>query len=210
LIHVRRVGLRAIVFFSLLAAVWLLVAAPAARFLIVKGEPLRAQAAVVLSGSSVYEERLRHAASIYHQGRARTIILTDDGLAGRWSRERQRNPRSIERGRDMLFRSGVSADHVVMLPGRIRSTYDEALAVRAYARAQRLHSLLIVTSPYHARRALWVFKRVLDADGVAVGVDPVQPGDQSPAPREWWLSRRGWQSVAGEYPKFIYYLLAYR
>ena len=110
----------------------------------------------------------------------------------------------------MLLGSGLPAEHVVMLPGRVHSTYDEALAVQAYARAQRLRSLLIVTSPYHARRALWVFNRVLAADSVSVGVDPVPPGDQSPAPGVWWLSRGGWQSVAAEYPKFLYYLIAYR
>jgi uncharacterized SAM-binding protein YcdF (DUF218 family) len=165
---------------------------------------------IVLSGSAVYPERLRYAASLYHQGRAGAIILTDDGLAGRWSRERQRNPRSIERGREMLLGTGVPADNVVNLPGRIRSTYDEALAARTYARAQRVHSLLIVTSPYHSRRALWVFSRVLASDGIAVGVDPVPPGDQSPPTTVWWLSRSGWQNVAGEYPKFLYYVLAYR
>jgi uncharacterized SAM-binding protein YcdF (DUF218 family) len=189
---------------------WVLAAPFAARLLIVRGEPSHADAIIVLSGSAVYVERLRYAASIYHQGRARAIVLTDDGLAGPWSRERQRNPRSIERGRDMLLASGVPAGRVVNLPGRVRSTYDEALAARTFARAQRLDSLLIVTSPYHSRRALWVFNRVLAADGVAVGVDPVPPGDQSPPPTVWWLSRRGWTNVAGEYPKFLYYVLAYR
>ena len=158
----------------------------------------------------MYAERLGHAARLYREGRARTIVLTDDGLRGRWSRAQQRNPRSIERGRDMLLGSGLPAERVVMLPGRVHSTYDEALAVQTYARAQRLHSLLIVTSPYHARRALWVFNRVLATDGLSVGVDPVPPGDQSPSPGTWWLSRSGWQSVAAEYPKFLYYLIAYR
>jgi uncharacterized SAM-binding protein YcdF (DUF218 family) len=196
--------------FALLGALWMLAAPFAARLLIVRSEPSRADAIIVLSGSAVYAERLRHAASLYHQGRARAIVLTDDGLAGRWSRERQRNPRSIERGLDLLLGSDVPADHLVMLPGRVRSTYDEALAAQAYTRAHRLNSLLIVTSPYHARRALWVFNRVLAADGVAVGVDPVPPGDQSPPPAVWWLSRSGWQNVAGEYPKFLYYVITYR
>ena len=97
-----------------------------------------------------------------------------------------------------------------MLPGRIRSTYDEALAARAYARAQPLHSLLIVTSAYHARRALWVFNRVLSVNGLPIGIDPVPIGDQSPAPATWWLSGQGWRSVGAEYPKFAYYLIAYR
>jgi uncharacterized SAM-binding protein YcdF (DUF218 family) len=196
--------------FALLGTVWVLAAPFGARLLIVRAEPSRADAIIVLSGSALYAERTRYAASIYHQGRARAIVLTDDGLAGPWSRERQRNPRSIERGRDILLGSGVPPDDVVILPGRVRSTYDEALAAHAYARAQRLRSLLIVTSPYHTRRALWVFNRVLAADGVAVGVDPVPLGDQSPAPGVWWLSRSGWQNVASEYPKFLYYVLVYR
>ena len=188
-----------------------MLAAPfAARILILRTGPSHADAIVVLSGSRVYAERLQHAARLYHQGRARVIVLTDDGLAGRWSREQQRNPRSIERGRDMLLASGIPASHVVMLADRVHSTYDEASAVLTHARAERLRSLLIVTSPYHTRRAYWVFNRMLAADRVSVGIDPVPPGNQSPAPGVWWLSRRGWQSVAAEYPKFLYYLIAYR
>jgi uncharacterized SAM-binding protein YcdF (DUF218 family) len=196
--------------FALLGVLWVLAAPIAAWLLIVRTEPSRANAIIVLSGSAVYAERLRHAATLFHQGRAQAILLTNDGLAGRWSRARQRTPRSIERGRDILLGSGVPTEHVVTLPERVRSTYDEALAARAYSRTQHLRSLLIVTSPYHARRALWVFNRVLAADGVSVGVDPVPPGDQSPPLAVWWLSRSGWQNVAVEYPKFLYYVLAYR
>lgn len=206
----RRRGGRVLAVFALLAGLWVLGAPLAARLLIVRSGPARTDAIVVLSGAPVYAERLRHAASIYHQGRAPAIVLTDDGLAGPWSRQRQRNPRSIERGRDLLVASGVPSDALVMLPQRIQGTHDEAVALQAYARAQRIRSLLVVTSPYHARRALWVFRRVLAAHGVSVGVDPVSPGDQSPAPGVWWLSRLGWQSVAAEYPKFLYYLIAYR
>jgi uncharacterized SAM-binding protein YcdF (DUF218 family) len=68
-----------------------------------------------------------------------------------------------------------------------------------------LKSLLVVTSPYHSRRALWVFRRILSGEGVAVGIEPVATGDQSPVPERWWLSRQGWNSVAPEYVKFPYY-----
>lgn len=187
-----------------------MLAAPlAARLLMVEREPLRGDAIIVLSGSPVYAERLRHAVTVFQQGRAPTIVLTDDGLAGGWSRAKQRNRRSIERGHDLLLDAGVPGDRVARLPGRVRSTYDEALAFQTYARSQRIRSLVIVTSPYHARRALWTFDRVLAADGIAVGIDPVSPGDQSPRPGFWWLSGLGWQSVAAEYPKWVYYLIAY-
>ena len=181
-----------------------------ARSLIVRSEPLQAEVIVVLSGSSVYEERLRHAARLFREGRARAIVLTDDGQRGRWSRQRQRNLRPVEHGRDMLLASGVRMEDLVVLPKPIHSTHDEAVAVQMYARARQIRSVLVVTSPYHARRSFWVFNRVLAADAVSVGIDPVPTGDQSPAPWKWWLSWRGWQSVGAEYPKLAYYLVAYR
>ena len=42
----------------------------------------------------------------------------------------------------------------------------------------------MVTSPYHSRRALWVFRRVLEPAGVEVGIDSPPPGEQSPQPRD--------------------------
>ena len=195
---------------ALLGTLWVLLAPLAARLLVVRSEPTRADAIIVLSGSAVYAERLQQGVKLYHQGAARKVIITNDGQIGRWSRARQRNPRSIEQGRDILLGSGLPAEALIVLPERVHSTYDEALAAQAYARANRLRSLLIVTSPYHARRALWVFRRVLAADGVSVGIDPAPPGSQSPTPGVWWLSGRGWQSVGAEYPKFLYYLFAYR
>ena len=188
-----------------LAALWVVCAPLAARILIVRAEPRSADAMIVLSGSPVYAERLRQAAALYSLRRAPHIILTDDGLAGRWSRREQRNPRTVERGTHALLAAGVPSDRIVLLPERVHSTRDEAYAARRYARANGLKSLLVVTSPYHSRRALWVFRRILSEDGVAVGIEPVATGDQSPVPERWWLSRQGWNSVAAEYVKFPYY-----
>ena len=36
---------------------------------------------------------------------------------------------------------------------------------------------------------------------------PVAPGEETPAPCCWWVTARGWQMVAGEYVKLIYYRL---
>jgi hypothetical protein len=44
---------------------------------------------------------------------------------------------------------------------------------------------------------------------VEVGVDAPPAGDESPAPAIWWTNPRGWQMVAGEYPKMLYYHLRY-
>src|SRR5688500_2578871 len=93
----RRLALRVTVAAATLVAILALSGPPLARFLIVRAEPLRAEVVVVLSGSSVYDERVRHGISVFQAGRARSIVLTNDGLRGRWSRRRQSNLTSIAR-----------------------------------------------------------------------------------------------------------------
>ena len=157
-------------------------ASPIARFLIVHAEPSRADVVVVLSGSAVYEERIRHGIGVLREGRAPSIVLTNDGLRGRWSRRRQANLTSTERAKDAVRDAGIPEQRLIILPQRVNSTYDEAVAIRGFAEKTGIRKVLVVTSPYHSRRALWVFRRVLEPAGVEVGIDPPPPGEQSPRP----------------------------
>lgn len=182
-------------------------ARPFARFLIVHSEPLAADAIIVLAGSPVYSERIEHAIGLFKLGRARAVVLTNDGVRGGWSRRHQRNLPPIERGREAFLDAGIDESRLILLKDRVRSTYDEANAFRGIAKAHAIRSVVIVTSPYHSKRALWIFRRVLASEGVHVGVDPVPPGKLSPAPETWWTTRRGWHSVPLEYVKLAYYLV---
>ena len=190
---------------AIASAVWLAIAPLLSSALIVRAESHNPDAIVVLSGAPVYMERLNHAARLYREGRGGVIILTNDGLRGPWSARRQSNPLSFERGIERLVSSGVPADRVVVLSEVVTSTYDEVIAVRKYAAQENLRSILVVTSPYHSRRALWVFRRHMTSS-VHVGLDTPPPGQQSPSRVWWWLSRRGWYDVALEYVKFAYYV----
>jgi len=177
----------------------------AARALVVTAPMPHADAILVFSGGPAYRERILHAAKLYADGRAETIMLTDDGVKGPWSKVLQRNPFSIERGVLWLGTAGVPASHVVVLPGRVRSTHDEANAVLEYARTHGLRSLLAVTSRHHSRRALWTLQRVFRDTNTTVGLDVAPPLPPSPSDTTWWLSRRGWSLVAGEYVKMAWY-----
>jgi uncharacterized SAM-binding protein YcdF (DUF218 family) len=201
----RRALLRA----ALLVAAWSLCAWGAARALIVKSELARADTLVVLGGSSTYVERARWAAQLFKEGRAPKIILTNDNRQGGWSNAERRNPLFVERAVEELRRASVPAESIEVLPQAVSSTYEEALLLREHAAAHNLKSLLVVTSAYHSRRALWVMRRVLAGSGVEVGISPVAPGGQTPSPGVWWLRPRGWDAVAAEYPKLVYYWLCY-
>jgi uncharacterized SAM-binding protein YcdF (DUF218 family) len=206
----RASGLRLLRLLAVSLVVWFLLAWVAAEALVVRADLPRADALLVLSGSSNYVERARWAARLYREGRAPLILLTDDGEQGGWSTLEQRNPFFVERAAEELNREGVPADKIEVLPGVVSSTYEEAATLRAYAASHGLRSVLVVTSAYHSRRALWTLRRVLEGSNVAVGVDAPPAGvAESPAPATWWTRPRGWQMVACEYPKIVYYHLRY-
>lgn len=190
-------------------AVWSVAAWAAARALVVQAELTQADAIVVLSGSSAYIERARHAARLWHEGRAPLVVLTNDtGLSG-WSSAEQRNPLFVERAAAELRRAGVPPERIAILGPPVASTHEEAVALREQAAARGLRSMLVVTSAYHSRRAWRTWERVFAGSGVRLGLDPVAPGEQTPGALTWWLSPGGWRMVAGEYPKLVYYWWQY-
>jgi uncharacterized SAM-binding protein YcdF (DUF218 family) len=204
--RVRRLAALAL----LALAVWSVLAWAAARALIVSAELEHADALVVLSGSGVYVERTERAAQLLKEGRASKIILTNDTMIGPWSQEEQRNPTFTERATAELKRAGVPPEQIEVLPGPVTSTYEEAVLLRQYAASRGLRSMLVVTSGYHSRRALWTLRRVFQGSGIEIGLDPVAPGHQLPEPALWWLKPLGWRMVALEYLKIIYYFFHYR
>lgn len=194
---------------AVIAAVWLSAWA-GAEALVVRKELVRADAVVVLAGSSTYAERARLAARLFEEGRAPVVVLTNDGLKSGWVREEERNPLFAERAAEELRRRGVPAERVEIIPRAVSSTYEEAVLAREYAAARGLKSILFVTTSYQSRRALWTLRRVFDGAGVEVGVVAPAPGEQTPRPAFWWLSELGWKLVPGEYLKMVYYLWRYR
>jgi uncharacterized SAM-binding protein YcdF (DUF218 family) len=186
-----------------------LLAAGAARLLVVRSSPGKADAIVILSGSATFRERAQHAALLFNEGRAPRIVLTNDHVKSSWSPEEQRNPYYYERSIDELHRAGVPDDRIAVIMVPIRSTYDEAVVLKGYSEANHLSSLLVVTSAYHSRRAFWTFRRVFEGSGKLIGIDPAEPRIESPGPATWWLHRLGWEMVPKEYAKILLYRLRY-
>ncbi|HEV7797856.1 MAG TPA: YdcF family protein [Pyrinomonadaceae bacterium] len=180
-----------------------------ARLLVVRAPVSNADVIVVMSGSATFRERARHAAELYNQGRAPRIVLTNDYLQSSWSEKEQRNPYYYERSRDELRSAGVPDDKIAVIMVPITGTYDEVVLLKKYAQANQLSSLLVVTSAYHSRRALWTFRRVFQGSGKLIGMDPAEPGLETPALATWWLHRLGWEMVPKEYVKMLGYWFRY-
>jgi len=193
---------------ALVFGIWVVVAWLAARFLIVNTPLHNADVIVVMSGSAVFRERTQRAAEYYRQGLAPRILLTNDNQRGEWSSAEQRNPFFYERSRNNLLLLHVPAEHVEVIQQPVTGTYEEAQVLREYAVTHGLRSLLIVTSAYHSRRALWTLNRVFAGTGIELSVQSIEAGEQTPPPLTWWLHFRGWRMVVGEYVKNVYYRLA--
>jgi uncharacterized SAM-binding protein YcdF (DUF218 family) len=179
----------------------------AARFLIVRTPVAHADIVVMMSGSATFHERAQHAAQLYNEGRAPKIILTNDNLQSGWSEQQQRNPFYYERAKDELILLGVPEQNIEVLMDPILGTYDEACLIKVYAESHNVHSIVVVTSGYHSRRALFTFQKVFSGTQTEIGMDPVATGIDTPSPATWWFKSFGWQVVGQEYGKLLCYRL---
>lgn len=103
-----------------------------------------------------------------------------------------------------LAQAGVSASRVRIVPLSAPGTHGEALAIRRLVVAAGIRRVLVVTSPYHTRRALATFRSVLSPLGVTVGVAPAS--FTSPArPRRWWAAPYDRAYVVYEWAAMLYY-----
>ena len=189
--------------------IWPFAAWAGAKFLITEAPLGKADAIVVLGGSATYKERTHEAARLLYEGRSQLILITNDNQRGPWSSAEQRNLYYYERAFEELEKVGVRPQNIEVAATPATSTYEEAQVVREYAQQHGLHSILIVTSAYHSRRALWVFSRVFRDTGIRIGLVSVPPGEQTPPAATWWLTLRGWKFVPTEYVKMVYYLINY-
>lgn len=206
----RKILFLALAFAAILAC-WIVLAPLLADALVVEKPLDKADAIVVLSGAADYAQRAQGGVEAFQLGIAPTVWITDDNQRGGWDDKVEGNPYFIERMRTELTQSGVPSDAVEKLTATVGSTNDEADLVIATAVERNLKGILVVTSDYHSLRALQTFERVVknrNAD-IVVGLKRSPTGSTYPDRYTWWLTPRGWRSVAGEYVKLGWYWFYY-
>jgi uncharacterized SAM-binding protein YcdF (DUF218 family) len=112
-----------------------------------------ADAAIVLGAavwreqpSPVFRERINHAINLYHSGQVRMIIFTG-GIGER------DDVAESEVARQYAMARGVPAE-AILIETRSTSTYQNLAYAREVAAQYNLHTFLIVSTPYHMRRAI--------------------------------------------------------
>ncbi len=190
---------------AVLAAVCAGLALHVAGWLADADPPQRAAAILVLGGDP---SRARQAADLYRAGYAPKVYVS---VPVRYPALRRMDdigvvaPREEELTRRVLLATGVPGSAIEPLGHEVLSTAQEAKLV-----GERLAgvpgTLIVVTSPYHLRRARMIFRDTLRGSPAVVFVG----NRYEPFPDEWWRDQGTALAVILELTKTIFYVIGGR
>lgn len=176
----------------------------AASWLVRSDAPAKAEAIVVLAGDA---RRARHAADLHRQGYAPRVLIS---RPVRTARERMLDdmgvtlPRSEEVDAMVLRRAGVPAERIGFFGDGSLSTFEEAV-VLGQMFAGKSPTLLVVTSPYHTRRAGIIIGNAMPSARILM-----TPTAYEEFPERWWTSQDAARDLLLEFAKLAYYALGGR
>lgn len=174
----------------------------AARWLDNPDAPAQSDAILVLAGSY---QRPIHAGDLYRQGFAPlvyvSVVVPDPAAAPLAALGVKLVPKE-ETYEQTLRAKGVPADRILRLGSKSLSTVDEAYELRKRF-AGKPAKVLVVTSPFHVRRARMIFTDALQGSGIAVAVVATP---QESFPDRWWSSQDAAREVLLEWTKILFYL----
>jgi uncharacterized SAM-binding protein YcdF (DUF218 family) len=162
-------------------------------FLVINDPLAPADAVATISGNG--SDRLTTAVRLLHDGFGRVLIIS--GGPYRFG-ARSRNSAVVMR--DQVLAAGVPG-HLVLVDDRATSTQENALGIARLMDAHHLRTAVLVTSPYHARRAGLIFARVFRSRGLSVRVRSAEESFFNV--HRWWTRGRDRHLVTREYLKLL-------
>lgn len=171
----------------------ILVLRQAGSFLVVNA-PERADLIVVLAGGN-NDMRYWTAVWLMQEGYAPHLMLdvfSKRQSFGNWD---------VDLARDFLNRTTPSQSTVC--PIEQDSTYAEAQYLEQCIRGSRVKSILVVTSDFHTRRALAIFRKRLPQYRFSMfaSQDCYYFGER------WWQTREWAKTTLGEWQRYLWWLL---
>lgn len=165
--------------------------------LVARDEFTSADVIVVLAGNSPF--RARHAEWLYARGLAQNVIISNEPLSSHGVQTTW-----LELRRHGLVKLNIPDDAIVPIPEISDSTYDEALRSREIMEARGWRSAILVTDPFHMRRAALTFRHAFEPAGLSVAASPAEGSKYGVD--NWWTDRNAVMRVTQEYLKLGYYL----
>ena len=191
--HRKKQWILALILFAIIVAV-----GPATCYLVmtplvVRDQIDRADAIVVLNGNT--EERVRHGVEVYSEGRAAVLIMSGGNMI--------RGVPESHLMKDVAVRLGVPPA-AILTEEKSNTTITNARYSAELIRQQGYHSIILVTSPYHSRRATRMFRDTLGPD-VSVYSQPVT--NSSVNLEHWWLHPQTRRTVFSESIQLFWWIL---
>ena len=167
--------------------------------LAVRHDPRVADAIVVFSGdgesgyiNQSYQRRTLDAIRYFKAGYAPLIILSS-GKIQTFS--------EVEMIRSLLIDREVPEQAIQILERFPSSTFESVVLVKGILTERSVKSILLITSPYHPRRALWVWRRVMP-ELLVLAPTVVDTPKDSP---QWEASFDQMKVIGYEYLAIAYY-----
>ena len=165
----------------------------------VRHEPKVVDAIVVFSGdgessyiNQSYQRRAVDAIKYFKSGYAPLIILSSG---------KDQTFSEVEIIRSLLINRGVPEHAIKILNKYPRSTFENVILVKNMLMEHRIKSILLITSPYHSRRALWVWRKAMP-DLVLLAPAVV---DTPKASLQWGGTVDQIKVICYEYAAIVYY-----
>jgi len=178
--------------FLLFLMAWALLKTPS--WLVVKNDSQHADLGIILGGGGV--SRLRKGVELYDAGFISELLLVD---------------LTAEDWKHMLTQLCPDCDlqhkKITILSGSTSTTTDAQLTL-TYCRKAEVKKVLVVTDPYHTRRADLIFQHRFRWSGIEVRV--ISSGDYNhllPPDEKWWEDKATRETIWLEFGKCLHTLV---
>ena len=165
-----------------------------ASFLEVRDSLEPADAIVVFSGDSLFLRTIE-AVSLYKKGYAKNLIFAGCAKAG--GPLNQDNPFVLKR---KAVAMGVPSKAILLVTGSL-DTYGEIILIRKIIARKHFNKVILITSPFHQRRAYLLTKKQFRDSRVKILNYPAS--DPSWSPDGWWKKAKMRSLVFNEYKKIM-------
>jgi uncharacterized SAM-binding protein YcdF (DUF218 family) len=164
----------------------------AGQFWVVDEPSAPSDALIVLGDDNYAADRAFHAAELYREGVAPVVVAS-----GRMLRRNVSLADVIEHDLESF---GVPAKSVVKLSHTANNTREEAVEAARLIQARGWKRIIVVTSNYHARRARFIYGRILPSS-VSLRVSGARDSEFDPT--RWWETRQGVKLFLTEFAGYL-------
>jgi uncharacterized SAM-binding protein YcdF (DUF218 family) len=159
-------------------------------YLTPKDELSKSDVVVAISGGDTQARTLK-AVELYKEGFAPKILFSGAALD-------PLSPSNAKVMRDFALEAGVPMDDI-LLEETAQNTEENATNIQSVLDAEKYKQIILVTSPYHQRRAYLEFQDKLNNEVKILN----QSSSDKGWPERWYLTPRGWWLGLGESVKTV-------